>query len=77
MTAPRSACQSVKKPLPIGGRPYMTKRSQLFARRQDDLFPANQGQPPQRAAQYWTCHRRGQKKVATKTPFATGSPRKR
>ena len=38
----------------------LTKRSQLFARRQNDLLPANRGQPPQCAAEHRSRHRRGQ-----------------
>src|SRR5258707_2864588 len=32
MTAPRSVCRNTKKPLPRGGRPYMTRRATSLSR---------------------------------------------
>jgi hypothetical protein len=44
----------------------MTKRTQFFGLRQNELVPTNRGQPPQCAAQHRSGHRGRQEKIPTK-----------
>src|SRR6266581_3475169 len=54
MTAPRSVCRNTKKPLPSGGRPYMTKGGLLrFARNDEKNFMT----PRSRGARRPSCAR--------------------
>jgi hypothetical protein len=65
--APQSSMDAISVMEPaaqIGSK--ITKRSQFFVRWQNDLLPANRGQPPQCAADYGACHRRKKEALAPK-----------